>query len=236
MKLLYRLSQIRNALRAAPRASTPLRWVFLYGLPRSGTTYALDQYMRISRRGIGDWMMEDFALTFDRARQRTRQTLDIDRLADDLRNNLLTNAPIGGGTKFDIVIKQASATYREYAFWRELFGTEPERRLFFYREPAGWLASAKEKFDVHEARASAIYQHSFDCFAEIGGLAIDYPETGDQLASLPEFSGVEMTTFKPRRTNSSAAPDQMSESYREFVEQTANKPWNAQRQLVLDAA
>ena len=84
----------------------PLKWVYIYGHHRGGTTYTLNEYLKVSKRGKGDWMMFEFADSFSKAERRKRQKLNISALKNNFRKNLLTNAQIGVGHNYDIVIKQ----------------------------------------------------------------------------------------------------------------------------------
>ena len=89
--------KVRNLFRRKEKVGgEDFRWFFIYGLPRSGSTYALRQFRMISKRVVGDWMMEDFALAFKRAAERDREHLNLDRLRGCFVECLLDEARVGG--------------------------------------------------------------------------------------------------------------------------------------------
>jgi hypothetical protein len=210
----YRLGQLRNVARRRIPNRRPPRWAFIYGLPRCGTTYLFWQFMRVSRAGASDWMMDEFALACDHARQRGRQPLDVDRLIRDLRANVVRSALIGGGRDFDLVVKQPGTTRREYDFWAEMLGGPPAYTLFLFREPDGWWASAREWFGYEERAAAEVYRRDASTFGEIGGVPLEYGEDLARFtATLPELARVAVEPFEMVRESPPRAPDELHTAF-----------------------
>ncbi|MEM9022787.1 MAG: hypothetical protein AAGB22_03540 [Bacteroidota bacterium] len=218
MNLAYKIGQLRNLLFRGKHRHAAARWVFIYGQPRSGTTYVMQQFLRISRGGFGDWELKEFADPIRQARERDWVSLDTDRLVSDLRNNLFATADIGSGSRFDMAVKQITTTKNEFDFLCELMGSEPEHRLFLYREPDGWLASAYEKFGFSEAEALEVFRQGFASWEAIGGQRACYgPEITALLESLGVFEGVSLTGFNPKRAEAPKAPEAFHALYSAFV-------------------
>ena len=136
----YRFNQGINYLFNGLDFRTPLKWLYIYGHHRGGTTYTLNEYLKVSKRGTGDWMMLEFANTFSASETRKRQKLNISKLKN--LEKPLTNAQIGGGQYYDIVIKQAEGTQNLNDVQSELiflvkFSNPLDKKLFLYREPYG---------------------------------------------------------------------------------------------------
>jgi hypothetical protein len=91
----YKVNQAINLMRNKIDLGQPLRWVYIYGHHRGRTTYMAKQYLKVSTRGTGDWMMYQFSEAIIAAENRERQTLNIKKLKKDFRKNLLANAHIG---------------------------------------------------------------------------------------------------------------------------------------------
>ena len=178
---------------------TPKSWIYIYGHNRGGTSYLLRQFMKISRRGTGDWMLFQFATAFSEAKNRERQTMDIDKLESAFKKNLLRNALWGSGSQFDIVIKQAKGRKIELEFFTKLFRRPPDLVLFAYREPHGWWATSKIKFGRTDEFMIERYESAFETYQELGGIPIQY---GDELVTYlqksPLFNGIEVENFSPK--------------------------------------
>lgn len=200
----------------------PLKWLFIYGHHRGGTTYIAQQYLKVSKRGTGDWMMFQFAQAFIAAKTRDRQKLDILRLSRNFRKNLLTNSYLGGGQYYDIVIKQAVGTQRledvkiEIDFFTELFKSPP-KKLFLYREPHGWWNSVKIKFGFQDKDMIKHYQRAFDSYHINGGVALEYgPELYNFLKEQKEFRKIQLTAFSPKKTSLLKCAKPLEKTYNDF--------------------
>lgn len=189
--LFYKLMQARNLLLNQLDFGNSLSWVYIYGLHRGGSTYALNQFMKVSRRGCGDWMLFEFAEPFKKAKNRQRSKLNMNSMFTHFRKNLLRNANVGGGTSIDIIIKQATGRKIEVDFLSEIFKSAPKEKVFVYREPHGWWLSAKKKFNFSDEEMLINYRNGLSSFFEIGGTPICYGQNmPNNLAEIPSLSRV----------------------------------------------
>ncbi len=218
MGFQQRYNQFKNLISPEKSADRPLKWVFIYGHHRGGTTYMMRQFEKVSKRSTGDWMMDEFAIAFQRAETRERQTLDVRRLYSDFRKNLLENAPVGAGAEYDIVIKQATGEKRELEFLKKLFCSEPAQILFLFREPHGWWRSAVKKFPTHnDSDREKNYRSVFESYENIGGQIIEYgPSIHEYLKSMPEFGSVEIEDFSPKPPNPIDEAKPLEDVYQAF--------------------
>lgn len=202
----YQLMQALNFLRNKLDYGRPLKWVYVYGHHRGGTTYMMNQYLKISKRVTADWMLHEFANAFDGLERRNLQKMNSNRLKRQFRCNLLANALIGGGSKYDIVVKQANGGHsaneaaKEIRFLTELFGSEPCYKVFMFREPHGYYNSAKIKFPTYTLEETPLhYKRAFKAYHKNGGIAVEYgPCTVDFLNSHIDFQGVKTDPFIPK--------------------------------------
>jgi hypothetical protein len=196
----FRINQGINYFKNKIDTGRPLRWVYIYGHHRGGTTYTLNQFLKISKRGTGDWMMHQFAEAFIAAETRERQKMDIDKLKGSFRRNLLANALIGGGQNYDIVIKQATGTKKELQFFTDLFRSEPADIIFAYREPHGWWRSSKIKFDRANDEMISAYCNAFRVYkGEIGGIALEYGKNlNEWFCTQEKFQKIQIEPFQQK--------------------------------------
>jgi hypothetical protein len=217
MQIQYRYRQLKNLFFKVRHPLQSLKWVFIYGMPRSGSTYMLTQYLKVAKRGTGDWRLHEFAHAFKKAEQRQRVTLDIDKLIHCFRNNMIENAPLGGGEYYDFIVKEASSNKMKLKFLSRVFNAPPAEKIFLYREPEGWWSSAKEKFQISEAEAVQRYKARLDSFEEIGGTPLEY---GTELQSFLEnsaiFKDANVDNFKSKREDYSQPPEKLYELYDAF--------------------
>jgi hypothetical protein len=201
----YQLNQAINLVANRMDLGRPLKWVYIYGHHRGGTTYALQQYLKISKRGTGDWMMHEFAKAFVSAESRERQKLNMVNLKRAFRKNLLKNASIGGGQYYDFVLKQAVGSQDlpsaqcEIAFFTDLFKGPPHEIIFTFREPHGWWASAKKKFGHLDHDMIEYYQRAFEAYKINGGKAIEYGnDIVEHFGNHKIFNKIKIDSFKPK--------------------------------------
>ena len=180
VKLPYAiLARLRWTFKTLSYSSTPtadksiskvpkLRWWYIYGLSRSGTTYMTVLIRNASKLCVSDWglgrMLNQFNLI---------KGIDKDRLLEDLASNILDNANLGQGNQLDLVFKQANGSFEEYQLLVKMFG-EPERKIFCFREPAGYIASAQKKFKSTLEALQDAYIRNLKRYEEIGGDIIEY--------------------------------------------------------------
>lgn len=125
-----------------------------------------------ARLMVADWVLGP-ALQLPPELRQTR--FDRARARRDTSRNILANARLGGGGPLDLAFKQAWMDDDEYRALVEMWG-EPERKIFCYREPSGYMASAVKKFgttlpvDVLQER----YVESLAVYSAIGGDRFEY--------------------------------------------------------------
>lgn len=150
----------------------PRRWWLVYGPARCGTSYMALAIRANARLMVADWVLGP-ALQLPPELRQTR--FDRDRARRDTSRNILANARLGAGGPLDLAYKQAWMDADEYEALVEMWG-EPERKIFCYREPSGYMASAMKKFgstlpvDVLQQR----YIESLEVFPVIGGDRFEY--------------------------------------------------------------
>lgn len=199
MKLKYRVNQLLNYF-GNRLGKKKLRWIYIHGMYRSGTSYMLRQLMQKSKRGCGDWMLAEFSAPYHavKARDGNRRMNPI-RLWADFRRNLLRSAAIGGGFDFDIIIKQAFGSVEELEFLTELFGAPPIEIIYMYREPNGWWLSAKKKFSCSDDELKQSYAEALGRYQSLGGIPFCYDESLiSQLSTHDIFNGIRFDDFKPK--------------------------------------
>lgn len=218
MSVKHRVGQVRNLLNQQKRKGTfPVKWIFLYGVPRSGTTYMLNQYLKISRCGYGDWELKEFAAAINNASEREWVALNRQQFIDDLRINLLGSAHLGGGSNYDIAVKQISTNKMEFDFLVELFGQEPSHRIFMYRDPVYFVPSAIKKFQVDQEEAEQMYCDAILSFQAIGGTKVEYERIPDFITNNEDFKGVDIEPFKASKSERSDVNEKCVELYRSIA-------------------
>lgn len=104
-------------------------------------------------------------------------TFDHDRALRDISNNILDNACAGGGTKLDLVFKQAGIEVHEYQALVRMWGP-PARVIFCVREPSGYIASAVKKFPYFTlSYLQDAYVGALARYEEIGGDIFEYSDS-----------------------------------------------------------
>ncbi|MEX2596293.1 MAG: hypothetical protein WEC59_05120, partial [Salibacteraceae bacterium] len=83
MNLRYRISQLKNSL--FPPRKKHYRWVFIYGVPRSGTTYFYQELMQLARLGVSDFDLGKFVPVIHHIEQSGYIPLDTEALKQHLR-------------------------------------------------------------------------------------------------------------------------------------------------------
>jgi len=201
MRLPYRIGQGFNYL-GNRLDRKKVRWVYIHGVHRSGTSYMLRQLMQKSKRGCGDWMLKQFVDPYRAVQKReTNRKMNVDRLWRDFRRNLLRSAHVGGGFKYDIVIKQACGSVEEVEFLTDLFGGPPCEIIYMYREPNGWWLSTKKKFDSPDGEMKQLYSEALGRYELLGGIPICYDENLiTKVMSYDIFRGIKFEEFNPKPT------------------------------------
>ena len=188
----------------------------------------LEQYLRISRFGIGDWMLyqlSDPLLNLaERDESRSPKKAVLHKA---FRKAILKNARIGSGRKFDLVVKQAVAEQsideveKEISWLSELFGSGPAEIIFIFREPHGWWRSAKKKFGYDHETMFSNYGQAFRAFDQIGGTPLVYDKTvlENYFAGHPVFSKMEVDPFEPKQIRIVDGLEQLEQTYQDFLNQ-----------------
>ncbi|MDY6937094.1 MAG: hypothetical protein SWY16_05440 [Cyanobacteriota bacterium] len=217
MKFFHRYRQVKNLLFRVVTPSKNINWVFIYGAPRSGTTYTFQQFLKIAKSGASDWELREFVRGITKIENSQQTWIDTDRLFYDFKQNILQNAAVGGGETFDFVVKQADATVDDFIFWKRLFQSEPKLILFLYREPLGWWSSLQEKFGMTETQGVNFYRSSFQRYDDLGGIVLEYGEAiPEYLHTLKEFENTELTPFRIKRDTFETAPPELAQYFDAF--------------------
>ncbi len=149
-----------------------LRWWLVYGPARCGTTLMHQLIAGHARINVGDWGLRH---CLQHPMDRPGVTFDRRRFDRDVSRNVLVNAPPGGGRAIDVAFKQANLHWDEYQALVRLWG-EPERKIFCYRDPASFMASAVKKFPdtPREDLQERNYIGTIERLSRIGGDAFEY--------------------------------------------------------------
>lgn len=172
MNLRYRLGQIKNSI-IRPSKQTA-NWVFVYGVPRSGTTYFYHALLQHAKVGISDFDLGEFLTPIQHIESSGYIPIDTDALKQFLRGQLRDHGAPGGGSRWDYVVKQVNTSKAEFELIQELMGCPPSSIQFLFREPTGWLQSAMKKYKIGEKEAEEMYRSSLGSYNEIGGTVIEY--------------------------------------------------------------
>lgn len=205
-----------------------LDWVLIYGLPRAGTTYTLRQCKSIARKVVSDWELQEFREPIERADERSHVALRTDRLLQCMRRVALVSAPPGFGRQYEAVVKQHSISKQDYEFLVRIMGSEPQKKLFLYREPHGWRISARKKFGWDDDTALERYSSNLRSYYSIGGVALEYsaalPAEIARNLTLDE-SMLESWVFTSNTEEPNAATShELVECYRAFCDVIRGKP------------
>ena len=166
----------RRALRSGGQRALalrrPRRWWLVYGPARSGTSYMVMAIRENARLLVADWVLGP-ALQLPPELPQTK--FDRVRARRDVSRNILANARLGGGGPLDLAYKQAWLDLEEYEALVAMWG-EPERKVFCYREPSAYMASATEKFSgiLSVETIQERYVESLEVFPLVGGDPFEY--------------------------------------------------------------
>jgi hypothetical protein len=217
MNFRYRINQLRNSLSGQSKSGRINNWVFIYGVPRSGTTYVLQEFMKLSKRGIGDWELKCLLPGMDEIAKSGWIDFNLDRFSQDISRNVLDFSPPGGGNVFDITVKQIRTNKAEYELYTSMFGCEPQIRIFLFREPDSWMPSAIKKYGISEEECASLYKESLEAYDSIGGYVIEYNNNlPAKLQLLPCFSGKAIGEFNEPKRQYGRASESIWTLYEEF--------------------
>ena len=177
---LTRSGARRRPERRALKRKAELRWWLVYGPPRSGTSYMLQLIRTCSVLFVSDWGLAPILnpvpnwLKIRSAPDFAYIRFDYERFLRDISNNILDSAYGGHGIQLDLVDKQATLDPREYQALVKMWGV-PARTIFCLREPAGYIASAVNKF-VYDSveHLQQVYIDSVDSYLQIKGDVFEY--------------------------------------------------------------
>jgi hypothetical protein len=183
MNLKYKINQLRNVLKKP--ALQAGRWIFVYGVPRSGTTFFYHALLQEARSGISDYDLGVFLPPIAHIEKSGYIPINTEELKHFLQDQLSKNAAPGGGRRYDFIVKQVNTSLEEFELIKDLMGNEPLEKFFLYREPLSWLPSALKKFNINEIEAIKMYENSLASYQQIGGKALAYgQEINSQLSTL----------------------------------------------------
>jgi hypothetical protein len=197
MNLRFRINQILNSLSAKRKESYD--WIFVYGVPRSGTTYFYQELLQLGKHGVSDYDLGKFAPAFQHIEKSGYIPIDTNEIKELLGDQILSRSAPGAGNQFDFIVKQVNTNLAEYELLCELMGSTPKAKYFLFREPSGWLPSAVKKYNISEKEAEVMYESSIRSYDEIGGEILEY---GDQITKeLQTLKIKSLNPFAPRLKN-----------------------------------
>ena len=202
-----------------------LKWIYIYGPPRTGSTYLLRQIRKKSIHSVSDWGLGVILKPF----VAMPGGIDKDRFLCDLAKNLLDRSRKNEQGELDLVLKAANGNFEEFEGYKKMFGF-PLRIIFSVREPSGYMSSAIKKFPEEPVEfLQDSYLKMLQLYPSIGGDIIDYNQNlGSQCYQkflLPlEFPDNEIETFEYKGTPADhLMTDEMKNSYQEFLRENQDK-------------
>lgn len=190
-----RLQHARRTLKRKPE----LKWWLIYGPPRCGTSYMVRVVKACSILYVSDWGLAPILepipdwLEYYSSPDFDYIQFDYERFVRSISENILDNAFPGTGAQLDFVYKQATLEPSQYQAFVKMWGP-PERAIFCFREPAGYIASAVNKF-IHATvdTLQQLYISSTNSYQEIGGDIFEYTP---ELTTSDYFSFLEPLDFE----------------------------------------
>ena len=128
MNLRFRINQLKNTFFFKEKKK--YKWIFVYGVPRSGTTYFYQELLQLSKFGVSDYDLGKFIPVINHIQQSTYIPIDTDALKNFLSEQLLIHTAPGGGNEYDFIVKQVNTNLEEYQLLCELMGSEPKKSIF----------------------------------------------------------------------------------------------------------
>lgn len=163
-----------QALRDGLKRKKKLHWWLVYGAARTGTTYMVNTIASGARLKVSDWCLDrilQLTPTYDYVR------FDRQRALRDISDNIMDNAYFGPGGDLDLVFKEANLECPEYEMLVKMWG-KPERAIFCFRQPAGYISSAEKHFSgeirIAIPRLQELYVKLFENHKTIGGDPFEY--------------------------------------------------------------
>lgn len=201
------------------------KWIFIYGPPRTGSTYLLRQIRNHSIHSVSDWGLGLILKPFISM----PGGIDKQKFLEDLRRNLLSRSKRNSGGHFDLVLKAANGNLEEFECYKEMFGL-PERIIFTIREPSGYMSSAHKKFPEktlpHLQRS---YLRMMTLYHSIGGEILDYSDSLSTKSYLSfllplRFSKGEIERFQYKGSKADhLVKEKMIVAYRKFIQKNRDK-------------
>ena len=202
-----------------------LHWVYIYGPPRTGSTYLLRQFRKKAIHSVSDWGLGMILKPF----VYMPGGIDKNRLLKDLSENLLHRSRKNKTGEIELVLKAANANFEEYQCYNQMFGL-PARTIFTVREPSGYMSSARKKFPEESiAFLQKSYLKMLVLYSRIGGEIIDYNSTLDQefyrkflLPLKYKYGELESFEFKGKKADH-LVKEKMIVAYRKFIQKNRDK-------------
>lgn len=201
------------------------KWIFIYGPPRTGSTYLLRQIRNHSIHSVSDWGLGSILKPFNSM----PGGIDKKKFLEDLTVNLLSRSQRNSRGHFDLVLKAANGNLEEFQCYKEMFG-QPERIIFTIREPSGYMSSAHKKFPNKTlSHLQRSYLRMMKLYQSIGGEILDYsPLLSTKsyrvlLHDLGLIKGeIERFQFKGSKADD-LVNDRMIGNYRNFIRKNREK-------------
>ena len=191
-----------------------LRWWLVYGPAGSGATVMAQIIRSNARLSAGD---RPLAPPPDGPPDRS----DVDHDRSQISHDILSNAALGGGTTIDLVYEHAWLQPLEFESLAGMWGP-PERKIFCFREPAGFMAAASQGLtDLSLDLLRERYVESLDSYWSIGGDPFEYTvdrTISDYISLLAPLSVPPGGAFSSsdQREESLVTPE-MVEAFQRFV-------------------
>lgn len=147
-----------------------MKWIFIYGPGRTGSTYLLRIIREVSKCSVSDWGLGSILKPF----KTMPNGIDKKRFLEDLARNLIDSSRRNEKGQIDLVIKSATGNADEFDCYEKMFGPA-ERIIFTIREPSGYMASAAKKFPnlkIEDLQIS--YLRMISLFPDIQGEIFNY--------------------------------------------------------------
>jgi|GEM_PF-2720196 len=214
MSINYKLNQLLNVFDRR-RNSSVNKWAFIYGVPRSGTSFVFQKFLQQSKTGVSDWELSRIKDLSEYYAGQSHIGIDLRKFHSDILENIVISGQPGGSRQYDLVLKQIHTNKGELDFLINMIEKEPEFKLFIFREPKQWFVSAQKKFGLSKEELIVMYRESLDSYFEIGGHILEYKNIGTD-SWLRQHVG-EMSDFRPG-DHEAACPNELEVAYKAFKE------------------
>lgn len=198
-----------------------MKWIYIYGPPRTGSTYLLRQIRKKSIHSVSDWGLGMILKPFCEM----PGGIDKDQFLKDLSKNLLCRSHKQEDAELDLVLKAANSNHEEFQCYMKMFGS-PHRVIFTIREPSGYMNSAMKKFPEKTTQfLQDSYLRMLQLYSSVGGEILNYSDKlnteiyQDLLLPL-KFTKEEIEPFEYKgRMANEAITQEMEKKYDDFLKE-----------------